>query len=266
MNKDFKDNVMTRLAELDLSIVVPVKNEEDSVPVLAKEISKAMEGQKWSWECIWIDDGSTDNTLMMMKTLASRDSHHRYIKLNRNYGQSAGMAIGFRESRGRMIATMDGDLQNDPSDIPRLVSELELSHVHMVNGYRSIRRDNIIRKVASKIANSARNRVTGATVRDVGCSLRVFYRECVLDIPVFKGMHRFIPPLVKLQGYSMMEIPVNHRSREFGETKYGISNRLWVGIFDMLGVFWYQRRWVQAKIAEQSEILQDKHDLEVGEK
>ncbi|MCP4547969.1 MAG: glycosyltransferase family 2 protein [bacterium] len=236
----------------DISIIVPVYNEEESAPVLAREISDAFNSQPRTWECLWIDDGSSDGTLAGLRELHEREPRHHFVALKGNFGQSAAMAVGFRTAQGRILATLDGDLQNDPADLPRLVDELERSDVEMVNGLRARRNDSAVRRLSSKIANSFRNAMTGRTVTDVGCSLRVFYRECVEGIPLFKGMHRFFPTLVGMRGYRMKEMPVNHRPRTLGTAKYGINNRLWVGLYDTFGVRWYLKRHVLPQVATTS--------------
>ncbi len=236
----------------DVSIVVPVKDEAESIEALAKEVSAAMNRQPWSWECLWIDDGSTDATLSILKRIAETDPHHRYITFERNAGQSAAFCAGFKDARGDVIATVDGDGQNDPADIPALVELVRSGKTDMANGYRAKREDGVVRKIASRVANTARNWITGKTVRDVGCSTRAFRRECVADLPHFAGMHRFLPTLVAMQGGSISELPVSHRPRLRGKSKYSINNRLWVGLFDLFGVYWLRRRGFRYKIAGKS--------------
>ncbi len=184
-----------------------------------------------------------------MDTLAAKSSHHRYLAFTENCGQSAAFWAGFEEAKGAFIATIDGDGQNDPFDIPRLLTEIQSRNVDMVNGFRARRKDHLVRRLASKIANGFRNLTTGKTVIDVGCSTRIFKRECVARLPNFKGMHRFLPTLVAMQGFTLVEIPVNHRPRLRGQTKYSINNRLWVGLLDTLGVLWLQKRGFTYRIA-----------------
>lgn len=228
-----------------LSIIVPVMNEEESVAILADEIVRVLDAASWSWECLWIDDGSTDMTVARLCDIIRREPKHRMVEHTRNFGQSAALATGFRNARGRIFVTLDGDGQNDPASIPEMVRCLIETNADMVNGWRQKRQDSLIRKMASRIANTFRNGLTRENVRDVGCSLRVFRRECAEHLPVFKGMHRFFPTLVRLAGHSnILERPVNHRPRERGKTKYGISNRLWVGIVDVLAVRWMLARMV----------------------
>jgi dolichol-phosphate mannosyltransferase len=231
-----------------ISIIVPAKDEAESIPQLAGEIEAAMETCGRAWECLWIDDGSTDATLDVLRALRAHRSEHHFVSLDRNHGQSAAFAIGFRLARGQLLVTLDADLQNDPRDIPRLLERLERGDAGMVNGVRARRHDGWVRKVSSRIANGFRNRVTRESVTDVGCSLRAFRAECVREIPVFRGMHRFLPTLVRMRGHRITEIPVGHRPRAHGRAKYGIGNRLWVGIADTFGVRWLQSRQVRPAI------------------
>lgn len=232
-------------ASLDVSIVVPVRDEAASVAVLAGEITSAMNATRWSWECVWVDDGSADRTLEEVEHLCASDTHHRFVELDGGYGQSAALGVGFVHSRGAMIAMIDGDGQNDPADLPRLLATLIEQKLDVVNSYREKSQFGLTRRLSSRIANGFRNHVTGDTVSDVGCSLRVMRRQCLEGVFVFKGMHRFLPTLIKRNGYDrIVEVPVRHRSRRHGTSKYGISNRLWVGIEDTLAVRWMSRRMV----------------------
>ena len=247
--------------DVELSVIIPVKDEEENIIDLAKEINESLRSVDYSWECIWVDDGSTDRTLSEMEKLNQRDDRHQFVSLSRNYGQSAALCVGFNLSRGRLLATLDGDGQNDPKDIPKLVTRLIEEDVDMVNGVRQKRQDSFIRKISSKIGNGFRNWLTGENVTDVGCSLRVFKHTCAANISSFKGMHRFLPTLIRIGGCSkILEIPVNHRSRKHGETKYGIGNRLWVGIMDTLAVRWMQSRMVFADIKNTSSALHKKKE------
>lgn len=238
-----------------VSIVIPVKNESESIVQLADEVSAAFEGETWPWECIWIDDGSTDTTLDVLRRLARTDPRHRYVSHDTNYGQSASLVTGCRAATGRIIATLDGDLQSDPADLPRLIRLLQDGDHHMVSGVRAKRQDSRVRRMSSRIANCFRNRISGATATDVGCSVRVFYRQCIDGIPQFRGMHRFLPTLVAMRGWRFDETDVNHRARLHGATNYGIHNRLWVGIADTLGVRWLSSRSVNPRVRETSTAL-----------
>ncbi|HQO62395.1 MAG TPA: glycosyltransferase family 2 protein [Syntrophorhabdus sp.] len=231
--------------QVAVSIIIPVKDEGENIDILGNEINMAMENVTLPWECIWIDDGSTDTTVGELKKLSACDARHRLVILARNFGQSAALSVGFQNATGDILVTLDGDGQNDPADIPRLIEKLQKHGADMVNGVRQKRHDSFVRKISSRIANNFRDWVTGDSVTDVGCSVRVFKRECVKGIPVFKGMHRFLPTLVRMQGYThIMESLVNHRPRVRGKTKYGIQNRLWVGLADLAAVKWMQSRLV----------------------
>jgi len=237
---------------LSLSIVVPVKDEEANIELLAAEISHAISSFHWKWECIWIDDGSTDGSLSLLRTLHNKDQRHLFLSLDRNYGQSTALAAGFRVASGAIIATLDGDGQNDPADLPPLVIAIESGDADMVNGVRVKRHDTIMRRLSSRIANSFRNWLTEEKVSDVGCSLRAFRRECLKELPLFEGMHRFLPTLIRMRGWKVTEIPVNHRPRVRGKTKYGIHNRLWVGLLDLFAVCWMQTRLIRFNVKETS--------------
>ena len=233
-----------------LSVVIPLKDEEGSVPLLAAEIENALDVAGIVWEALWIDDGSRDGSLEQLRKLARRrPAAHRWVQLAGNHGQSGALALGFRLASAPVIATLDADLQNDPADIPRLYALLHESGAGLVNGVRTHRNDSWIRRFSSRLANGFRNWITHEQVTDVGCSLRVFRAEPARGVPPFRGMHRFFPTLMRLRGVAVCEVPVNHRQRQLGETKYGISNRLWVGILDTFGVWWLQRRWVETRVA-----------------
>jgi len=238
-----KDDLLT------LSVVIPIKDEAENIGPLAQQIDAALDHQPWSWECIWVDDGSTDGSAGILDALVAAHPRHRYLAFSENCGQSAAFWAGFQDARGAFIATIDGDGQNDPLDIPRLLAEIQSRDVDMINGFRARRKDSLVRRLASKIANGFRNLTTGKTVIDVGCSTRIFKRECVARLPNFKGMHRFLPTLVAMQGFRLAEMPVNHRPRLRGRTKYSINNRLWVGLLDTLGVLWLQKRGFTYHIA-----------------
>jgi dolichol-phosphate mannosyltransferase len=241
-------NRRTKITRPDLSIIIPCKDEAANIMPLAKEIEAAMATAGLSWECIWVDDGSTDDTRRRIQILTKQRISHRLLAFDRNAGQSASLWAAFHYCQGRLIATLDGDGQNDPADLPAMVAYLKNDIADMVNGFRHQRQDGVWRWLISRVANGFRNLTTGRTVRDVGCSTRVMKSECVQRLPLFAGMHRFLPTLVALHGYRLMEAPVNHRPRQHGQTKYSISNRLWVGLFDCCGVFWLRRRTVPFSI------------------
>jgi dolichol-phosphate mannosyltransferase len=220
------------------SLVIPVCNEQENIPGLALEIQQALAGYP-DWECLWVDDASTDRSQALLVALGGP---HRVIRLERRSGQSAALLAGFAAARGELLGTMDGDGQNVPADLPRMLAVLQDPTVDVVNGRRQVRQDNRIRRISSRLANGWRNTLTRESVTDVGCAIRVFRRECVRHLPAFKGMHRFLPTLFKLDGFNLVELAVQHRPRERGVTKYGIHNRLWVGLLDTFGVMWLQAR------------------------
>ncbi|NLI81010.1 MAG: glycosyltransferase family 2 protein [Deltaproteobacteria bacterium] len=238
--------------DVNVSIIIPVKDEAENIRELAAELSAVLDGCSWQWECIWVNDGSTDGTQEVLERVVRDDPRHRFLTFESNAGQSAAFWAGFREARGAILATLDGDGQNDPSDIPGLVRMVMDGHVDMANGYRVRRKDSLLRKVASVVANGFRNAVTGRTVRDVGCSCRAFRRECVECLPRFAGMHRFLPTLAGLEGFRLGEFPVRHRPRLRGKTKYGINDRLWVGLLDTMGVWWLRKRAFRYRVVRRS--------------
>jgi glycosyltransferase involved in cell wall biosynthesis len=232
-----------------LSVVVPVFNEEESIPILAREIAASLDPLGLPYEVLWVDDGSTDRGPEVLRGLAAADPRARVLRLATNSGQSAAMAAGFRYARGEVLATLDADLQNDPADLPRLLAALDGCDV--VCGVRARRRDSWVRRVSSRLANAVRNRATGEAVTDVGCTLRVYRRDLVTAVPMFTGMHRFLPTLLRLAGARVRELPVHHRPRLHGVAKYGIHNRLWRGIVDLMAVRWMQRRWIDPRMVEE---------------
>lgn len=241
--------------EPEISIVIPVYNEEENLPVLAEEIRAAMAPVETSgrpYEVVLVDDGSTDTSPAVMARLAREDPHVRVVRQRRNSGQSAALDAGARYARGGIVVTLDADLQNDPADIPRLLERLDGFDV--VSGVRAKRRDTWVRRVSSKIANGIRNRVTHESVTDVGCTLRAMRIEYLRRIPVFNGMHRFLPTLLRMEGARVTEIPVNHRPRLHGQPKYNIRNRIFRALADLFGVRWMQTRWVDRRLAEEVDV------------
>ncbi len=244
-----------------LSIVVPAFNEEESLPRLADEIRSALETTGLDWEVIFVDDGSRDGSTAVLRRLAGEDPRVRPFRLPENRGQSAALAVGFRQARGAVVVTLDADLQNDPADIPRVVEALD-DGCDLVSGVRAKRRDTWLRRVSSRVANRVRDRVTHDSITDVGCSLKAYRARLLDDLPVFDGLHRFLPALVQMKGARVREIPVNHRPRRWGRSKYGLHNRLWRGIRDLFGVRWLQDRWVDGVTVV--EIVPDTGSPDVG--
>jgi glycosyltransferase involved in cell wall biosynthesis len=235
----------------EISLVIPVYNEEENLPVLHGEIRQAMEGMGRPYEVIYVDDGSTDGSPAVLGGLAGQDRRVRVLRQRRNSGQSAALDAGFRFARGEIVVTLDADLQNDPADIPRLLERIGDHDV--VSGVRTRRQDTWVRKISSRIANGIRNKVTHESVTDVGCTLRAARAEYLRRIHVFNGMHRFLPTLLRMEGARVTEVPVNHRPRLHGQPKYNIRNRIWRALMDLFGVRWLQTRWVDRRISEEIE-------------
>ena len=235
-------------APVEISVVIPAYDEEEAIARCLSEVKRVMDSLGRPYEIVVVDDGSRDATFEILREHRKTMPELVALRFDRNNGQTAAFDAGFKAARGEIIVTMDADLQNDPADIPRLV-EL-VGQWPLVNGYRQKRRDSLVRKVSSKIGNGVRNRLTGRTVRDVGCSIRAFRAECVRGLPLFEGMHRFLPTLIKMRGYEMTEIPVNHRPRALGKSKYGVLNRAFKGLRDLFAVRWMQRRWLRYRVEE----------------
>jgi glycosyltransferase involved in cell wall biosynthesis len=234
---------------VQLSVVVPLFNEEECIEPLIEEIHEVLDGYGKSYEILLVDDASGDRSAEILSSLATSDPRLRVVRHRKNLGQSAALVSGFDRVRGEIVITLDADLQNDPADIPRLLAKLD--HFDVVCGVRTNRQDDRIRKLSSKIANAVRNRLTHDSITDVGCSLRVCRTPFLANLPTFDGMHRFLPTLLKLNGARVTEIPVNHRPRAAGESKYGVGNRLWRGIADLLAVRWIRRRFIDRSQAQE---------------
>lgn len=229
---------------MDLSVVIPVKNEAENIAPLAGEIRAALDGLV-EYEIIFVDDGSTDATAAKVSRLAARMPQVRLLRHARNCGQSAAIRTGVRVARAAWIATLDGDGQNDPADIPvlwRMARHAAADPPLMIAGCREKRRDSWPKRLASSVANAVRGRLLRDGTPDTGCGLKLFPRSLFLDVPYFNHMHRFLPALVLREGGTVRSVPVNHRPRQKGVSKYGVFDRLGVGIIDLLGVMWLQHR------------------------
>src|SRR5437899_5354874 len=226
-----------------VSVIVPVYNEEQNVPILEAELRAALKGV--DHEIIFVDDGSSDHTVERIEAAPNV----RVIRFEKNAGQSAAIYAGLQAARGAILVLIDGDLQNDPADIPKLIAEIARG-ADLVCGYRAQRRDTVVKRLTSWIANAVRSRYTKDGVRDTGCTLKAMRRECVSALVPFKGMHRFIPALVKGAGYRLVEMPVNHRPRRFGHSKYGLGNRAFRATIDMFGVRWLLARPLNYKVPD----------------
>ncbi|MDQ6914044.1 MAG: glycosyltransferase family 2 protein [Verrucomicrobiota bacterium] len=226
-----------------VSVVVPLYNEEENVSILQSELTAALAGL--DYEIIFVDDGSKDGTVARV----AADPRVHVLQFEKNAGQSAAMYAGLQAARGDIAVLIDGDLQNDPADIPKLLREIKPG-IDLVCGYRAKRKDTTVKRLTSRIANFVRSRFTKDGVRDTGCSLKAMRRECITTLVPFKGMHRFIPALVKGAGYNLVEVPVNHRPRKFGVSKYGLGNRAWRATVDMFGVRWLLSRQLNYKLRQ----------------
>lgn len=237
----------------EISLIIPVYNEEGNLPVLAKEIAAAMAGIAAAWEVLFVDDGSTDSSLAVIRSLAANAPQIRYMALEKNSGQSAAFAAGIREARGEILVTLDADLQNDPADIPAMLDVYGKDGVTMVVGWRAKRKDTFAKRVASKVGNAVRNWLTRDTIKDTGCSLKVMRADMARNLPVFNGMHRFFTTLMRLEGAKIVEIKVGHRPRFAGVSKYGILDRARKTAFDLLAVRWLQNRHITYAVKERKD-------------
>ena len=234
-----------------LSVVFPVYNEEENVPILLDEIARALAGKPWTYEIVAVDDGSVDRSLQVLTDSRAKHPTLRVVRLEKNSGQTAALDAGWRAARGKFVVSLDADLQNDPADIPRMMEHLETTGADMVIGVRVNRQDTLARKIQSRIGNGVRNWITGDHITDTGCSLKLVRREAIDRVRLFTGMHRFLPTLVRMEGYKVVEMPVNHRPRQFGVSKYGAMNRAFRGLADCLAVRWMGRRALRYKAREE---------------
>jgi glycosyltransferase involved in cell wall biosynthesis len=236
----------------DLSIVFPVFNEEENVPILLDEIATALHGQPWSYEMIAVDDGSVDRSLEILQQSRAKYPNLRVLTFERNSGQTAALDAGWRAAKGTYVVSLDADLQNDPADIPRMMRLLEQSHADMIIGVRVNRQDTFARKIQSRIGNGVRNWITGDQITDTGCSLKLVKRSAIERVALYNGMHRFLPTLVRMQGHKVIETPVNHRPRKYGVSKYGAMNRAMRGLVDCFAVRWMSKRMLTYKLKDEA--------------
>jgi glycosyltransferase involved in cell wall biosynthesis len=236
--------------EIYLSVVTPAHNEADNLPRLVEEIAAATATLGHNWEIIIVDDGSTDDTAAVLRDLRKAHPQLRVLSMQYRAGQTAALDAGLRHTRGTFIATLDADLQNDPADIPRMLDVLLKEQCGFVNGWRANRHDPWIRLVSTRVANRVRNWLTREQIHDSACGLKVFRRECIDRLKLFNGMHRFLPTLVKMEGYKVVEVPVNHRPRTAGKAKYGVLNRVFKALRDAFAVRWMQQRMLRYQCRE----------------
>lgn len=237
----------------ELSVVVPVHNEAESLAPLLAEIRAALEGSV-DYEVIYVDDGSDDGTDERLRNLATEFPRLRVVRLRERSGQSAAIVCGVRSARGSWVATLDGDGQNDPADILPLLALVRdraaPAALRLVIGQRRRRQDRWVKRMAGRIANAIRARVLGDAIPDTGCGLKLFKRDAFLAVPQFDHMHRFLPALFLRSGWQVASLPVTHRPRRYGRSHYGVIDRLWVGLPDLTGVLWLQRRPIRPTIVE----------------
>ncbi|MBI2494827.1 MAG: glycosyltransferase family 2 protein [Candidatus Rokubacteria bacterium] len=235
---------------LDLSVVIPVYNEEENLPLLWEELRGVLDGLRLRFEVVFVDDGSRDRSAEIIRGFREGDARARLVRLKVNAGESAATDAGFKAARGTWVVVMDADLQNDPHDIPALLGHLD--QWDAVTGWRVKRGegDGWLRRASSRVANRVRNALSDEAIRDSGCTFRAFRRECLRGLVLYRGFHRFIPTLLKMRGYRVLEVPVHHRPRRFGRSKYGVWNRAFIAFADLLVVRWMKNRLLRYEVAE----------------
>ena len=233
---------------VDLSVVVPVFNEIDNLGPLVDRVRTTLDGEGLSWELVAVDDGSTDSTGERLDELAAAESRLRVLHFEENRGQSSGLDAGFRHARGRLIALLDADLQTYPEDLPKLLEVLESEGVDAVVGIRAERQDTGWKRFSSRFANGIRNRLTREDIEDTGCPIKVFKAEAIRSVKFFTGVHRFLPTMLRMEGYTVRQVPVRHTARTAGSSKYGTWDRAFSGLRDALGVRWLQDRHMKWKL------------------
>lgn len=233
---------------IDYSIVIPIKDEEENIEELIDEVEAVMKTVKGSFEILCIDDGSKDQSLAILKRLSGLKPHLRILVFTKNFGQSSAFSAGFEAARGQYVITLDGDRQNDPQDIPKMIEAI--ADCDLVVGWRKERKDPWQKKIISKLSNFVRSRLCQDGVHDTGCSLKIYRKSALKKIKMYRGMHRFLPALFQIEGFKVKEIPVHHRERKKGKTKYHFFNRSLGPLFDMWAVFWMRRRALHHEIRE----------------
>ncbi|MEZ5076265.1 MAG: glycosyltransferase family 2 protein [Solirubrobacterales bacterium] len=231
------------MTSLDLSVIIPALNEREALPGLLEEIAITCDGLGLDWETIVVDDGSTDGTLAAIEEMRREDPRLRAIRLRRNFGKAAALAAGFERAAGAVIVTIDGDGQDDPADIPSLLAELEAG-ADLVSGWKRNREDPWSRRAASRVFNGVTARLTGVSMHDMNCGFKAYRRDCALSLEVYGELHRYLPVMAAQQGWRVTEVPVNHRARQHGRSRYGLERYL-RGALDLLTVVFigrYQHR------------------------
>jgi dolichol-phosphate mannosyltransferase len=237
-------------SDVYLSVIAAAYNESANLPTLLKEIAAALGQLERSWEILIINDSSTDETEQVLREQMKQYPILRVLSLNPHSGQTAAIEAGVRRARGRFLATLDADLQNDPADIPNLLACVTSGRCDLANGRRVQRKDPWLRRISTRTANKIRNMLTRENINDSACGLKVFRRECTASLKFFNGLHRFLPTLVKMEGFQVLEVPVNHRPRVAGKAKYGVWNRMFRALRDTLAVRWMQNRLLRYQVEE----------------
>lgn len=234
----------TMIDKPEISVILPGYNEADNIVAMLEQVNKAVGGLGKPYEIIYVDDGSTDNSREVLTRAAETSANLRPFYHHTNFGQSAAILSGIEASTGSLVITMDSDLQNDPADIPAMIDLLEKEKADAVCGVRQKRQDSKIKLYSSRIANSVRGLALKDGITDAGCSMRVMRRSALKQLPAFRALHRFLPTILMIHGYKVIEMPIRHHARSAGVSKYGVGNRLWVGIMDISGLRWYRRRFL----------------------
>ena len=238
---------------VEISVLAPAYNERECLGELCRTLDGVLAETGRSYEIIIADDGSTDDSLEVLRELRSEIGALRVLSLSQRSGQTAAMEAGFMAARGKYVVTIDADLQNDPVDIPGMVELLEADKADMVTGHRHKRQDSWLRKISTRVANGVRNRLTHETIADSACSLKAYKRQIIAKLKLFDGLHRFLPTIVKMNGFRVMEIPVNHRPRTKGQAKYGLWNRVFRALRAAFAVRWMQKHVLNYEVKEQGD-------------
>jgi dolichol-phosphate mannosyltransferase len=236
------------MSEPEISVVIPLRDERENLRPLWNELRPVLEGLRRGFEVLFVDDGSTDGSAEILEVLESGDGRVRVLHLESPSGQTSALDAGFHAAHGDLVITLDADLQNDPSDIPMLLARM--GTLDAISGYRPARQDSWSRRISSRIANAIRDSATGDHVLDTGCSLKIFRRRCLDRILLYDGMHRFLPTLLRMEGFSVAQAPVRHRPRVWGASKYGLRGRLLRTCADLLAVRWMLRRRLDYRLKE----------------
>jgi dolichol-phosphate mannosyltransferase len=247
---DWDPTTITPSSLPEISIVVPAYNEEENLIPLTSAIAEALTALGTSYELLFVDDGSSDGTPHILQELVATWPEVRMIRFRHNAGQTAALDAGFKQARGQVVVTLDADLQNDPRDIPQVLEKLK--DYEVVCGVRQYRQDTWWRRLSSEIANRTRRSVLHDDIIDIGCSLRAYRRHCLASIKLYHGMHRFLPVLLRLEGFRIGQTPVSHHPRRYGRSKYNARNRAWRALMDLWAVRWMQRRQLRYEVIEQA--------------